>query len=42
MELRSCGLYSGDVQLIEPLRFTDDEWLSFMRAVVEFGLDRSW
>jgi hypothetical protein len=35
--LESCGLWNGDVQLVDGLQFSSDEWAEFMRAVVEFA-----
>ena len=36
-ELDSTGWLVDGVQTTEPMRFTRDEWLAFMRAVVEFA-----
>lgn len=37
IELESTGLYVGDEQLTDPIRFNDAEWKDFIAAVVDFG-----
>lgn len=36
-ELKSCGLWVGANQLIEPLRFGDETWKDFILAMIEFA-----
>ena len=33
--LSSCGLWDGERQLIETLKFTEDQWAEFLKAVIE-------
>lgn len=33
----SCGLYDGDQQVTELKFSTDEEWVNFMKAVIEFA-----
>lgn len=35
-EINSCGIWDGDEQLTE-LQFSQEEWVAFMRAIVEFS-----
>lgn len=37
ISFQSCGLWDGDKQLAESIRFRKQEWESFMRAVVAFA-----
>lgn len=37
IELCSCGLWTGNEQLIDALKFSTDEWKRFIAAVVEFA-----
>ncbi len=37
IELDSCGLWMGDDQLIDTLKFSREEWEKFIAAVVEFS-----
>lgn len=37
IELDSCGLWIGDEQLIDTLKFSTDEWKRFISAVIEFS-----
>ena len=37
IEFDSCGLWIGDEQLINTLKFSDDEWKGFIAAVIEFA-----
>lgn len=37
IELDSCGLWMGDQQLTETLKFGNDEWKLFIAAVIEFA-----
>jgi hypothetical protein len=37
IEFNSCGLWMGDEQLIDTLRFSADEWKRFIAAVIEFA-----
>ena len=36
-EVRSCGLWIGDDQLLEPLRLDRNEWEKFVSAVASFA-----
>lgn len=36
-EFSSCGLWYGYNQVIEPLKFTNEEWKLFIKAIVEFA-----
>jgi len=35
--LKSCGLWDGDKQLVEPLKFSREEWGRFVDGMVEFA-----
>jgi len=35
--LKSCGLWDGDKQLIEPLKFSREEWGRFVDGMAEFA-----
>lgn len=37
IEYQSCGLWDGDAQMYETMRLSRDEWIAFMRAIVEFA-----
>lgn len=37
IELQSCGLWFGDEQIVDAMRFSNDDWKRFMKAVVEFA-----
>ena len=37
IEYRSLGLWEGDQQLTEPMKFNQDEWKLFVAAIVEFA-----
>lgn len=37
LELDSCGLWTETGQLLEPMRFTLDQWKEFINAVVAFA-----
>lgn len=37
IRFQSCGLWLGDDQLADEMKFTQDEWKSFMRAVSDFA-----
>lgn len=37
IELSSCGLWVGDEQLIDALKFSADEWKKFISALIEFS-----
>lgn len=37
IEFDSCGLWIGDEQLIDTLKFSTDEWKRFIAAVIEFA-----
>ena len=37
IEFDSCGLWIGDEQLIDTLKFSADEWKRFIAAVIEFA-----
>ena len=39
IEFDSCGLWIGDEQLIDTLKFSGDEWGRFIAAVIEFAAD---
>ena len=41
IKFQSCGLWGGDEQLADDMKFTSDEWKLFMRAVVDFANIRS-
>lgn len=38
---QSCGLWAGDKQLYEEMKFNSDEWREFMIAVVDFAKGES-
>ena len=35
-EIKSCGLYEGEEQILEPLKFNKDQWGLFIKAMQEF------
>lgn len=35
--LNSCGLWDGDEQITDTLKFDDQEWVSFINAVIRFA-----
>lgn len=35
--LQSFGFWSGETQLVEAIKFTPDEWIAFIRAVIVFA-----
>ena len=37
LEFSSCGLWIGDKQCLETLKFSDEEWGNFIAAVIEFA-----
>jgi len=37
IEFQSCGLWMGDEQLTDTLKFSADEWKKFIAAVVDFA-----
>jgi hypothetical protein len=37
IEFQSCGLWLGDKQLYETMKFGADEWKKFIAAVIEFA-----
>lgn len=37
IKFQSCGLWLGDKQLYEPMKFSTDEWKKFIAAVVDFA-----
>ena len=37
IEFDSCGLFVGDEQLTETLKFSADDWSQFIAAVIEFA-----
>lgn len=37
IEFQSCGLWMGDEQLTDTLKFSADEWKRFIAAVIEFA-----
>lgn len=40
LELSSCGLWIGDEQITDPLKFSDREWHEFMRALIDFATNQ--
>lgn len=36
-EFDSCGLWNGEDQMTDTLRFTKEEWGEFMRAIIRFS-----
>ena len=39
IEFQSCGLWVGDDQCADPMKFSAEEWGKFIAAVVEFACD---
>lgn len=37
IEFQSCGLWDGDKQLYQPMKFKAEEWKVFIAAVIEFA-----
>lgn len=37
IDFKSCGLWVGDEQLIDTLKFSENEWGYFVRAIIEFA-----
>lgn len=37
IELESCGLWDGDEQLSDPIKFCSEDWISFVSAVISFS-----
>lgn len=37
IELDSCGLWNGEEQIVETLKFGYDEWRKFIAAMIEFA-----
>lgn len=35
--LNSCGLWGGDEQITDALKFDDQEWVSFINAAIKFA-----
>lgn len=38
-EFQSCGLWDGDEQIADPIRFTEEEWKAFIRDIMEFAAE---
>ena len=36
LELSSCGLYENEEQILEPLKFDEGEWTTFVKAMAAF------
>lgn len=41
IELQSCGLWLGNEQLHQTMKFSREEWEKFIAAVVEFAADET-
>lgn len=37
IEFNTCGLWDGEEQIIETMKFTQDEWMKFIAAIIEFA-----
>jgi hypothetical protein len=41
ISFQSCGLWHGEVQLVNEMKFTKEEWRVFIRAIMDFGNDNT-